>query len=469
MILLKGGEIISPKESFLGDLLIEGERIRKVFRAEETEAEKDFLASLPLPAEVVDAQGLLLFPGFIDAHTHFDLHVAGTVTCDDFASGTRSAIAGGTTTIVDFGTQYPGETLEEGYRNWQKKADVGSSCDYSFHMSLTDWNETAKKDCQRMMEEGLSTFKIYMTYDTKVEDDEILSILKRLREVHGITGCHCENHGIIKELQEEYIADPIKKGSVSSHPLTRPAEAEAEAISRYLRIAEVADAPVIDVHLTCEEGLREIRTARERGQTVYAETCPHYLLLTEDVYRKPWDEAARYVCSPPLRKSSDQEALWKGLAQGEIQTVSTDHCAFTTEQKRLGQEDFRKIPGGMPGVETRGILMYSEGITKGRLSKERFAAVMSENPARLYGMYPKKGALREGADADIVLIDPKARGVISAETQHSACDYTPYEGKKVDGAIKAVFLRGEKVVENNIILSENRGKFVVRGEFQDVK
>ena len=256
MILIENGTLVSPRESFLGDILIEGEKIKKIFRKDSPnfQAEKDAALASENAIERIDAGGKLIFPGFIDCHTHFELHVAGTVTCDDFPSGTKAAISGGTTSIVDFGTQYKGETLMEGFKNWQKKADLGASCDYGFHMSISDWNEEASKQCQNMMDEGLSTFKVYMTYDIQVDDEEMFYILKRLKEVGGITGVHCENTGMIAALQKKYSADENTRKSVSSHYLSRPDDAEAEAINRMLYIADVVDTPIIDVHLTCEKG-----------------------------------------------------------------------------------------------------------------------------------------------------------------------------------------------------------------------
>ena len=383
--LLKGGTVVSGSGSVPADVLIEGEKIAAVGTGEEIGRLADG------DTEVVDVSGCLLFPGFIDAHTHFDLHVAGTVTADDFETGTRAAVRGGTTTIVDFGTQYPGETLADGLKNWHEKADGKCSCDYGFHMSITDWNPSVSREIDDMMEQGVSSFKLYMTYDTQVDDETIFAILRRLKEAGGITGVHCENSGMIAALQAE--AKAAGRMGVSSHPATRPAAAEAEAIGRLLRLAEVVDIPVVVVHLTCREGYDVIMEARRRGQKVYAETCPQYLLMDDSLYRLPGMEGAKYVCAPPLRGKADQECLWRALAAGDIQTVSTDHCSFTTEQKLLGKDDFTKIPGGMPGVETRGVLLYTCGVDQGRISRENMCQVLSENPARLYGMFPEKGPI----------------------------------------------------------------------------
>ena len=453
-ICISNGTIVTPQESFVGDIYIEDGKIAEVVRR----GGVDHVVG----DRVIDASGKLIFPGFIDAHTHFDLHVAGTVTCDDFYSGTRAAISGGTTTIIDFGTQYRGESLRQALENWKGKAKGGTFCDFGIHMTITDWNERTKKECADMMELGASTFKVYMTYDTQIDDKTLFEVLVRLKEVGGITGCHCENTGLIEALRDEAAATG-GRAKVSSHYKTRPAAAEAEAIGRLLHLAEAADAPVIDVHLTCEEGLQEIRHARERGQTVIAETCPQYLLMDDSLYEPPGFEGAKYVCAPPLRKASDREALWRALAEGEIQTVATDHCAFTFEQKKLGELDFRKIPGGMPGVETRGIAIWSEGVTTGRLTKERMCEVLAEAPARIYGLYPQKGVIAPGADADLVILDPEGNTPVTAATQVSRCDYAPLEGRVFNGSIEQVYLRGELAADANGIYSEGRGEYLRRG------
>ena len=450
--LFKGGQVVSSSGVVGMDVLVDGEKIVEVGEG----------LSLD-DGNVVDVEGGLLFPGFIDGHTHFDLHVAGTVTADDFATGTKAAVKGGTTTIVDFATQYPGETLVEGLDNWHRKADGKCSCDYGFHMSVTDWNPEVSRELLRMMEEGVSSFKLYMTYDTQVDDKTIYEILKRLKEIGGIAGVHCENSGVIAALQEEAVR--AGKMGVLSHVLTRPAQAEAEAVSRLLRLAQIAKAPVLVVHLTCEEGLKEILSARERGQEVFAETCPQYLLMNKELYELPGFEGAKYVIAPPLRSARDEEVLWKALKDGQIQIISTDHCSFTTEQKELGREDFRRIPGGMPGVETRGILLYSEGVRKGRITEGEMCRLLSENPAKLFGMYPKKGVIAPGSDADIVVIDPAASGVIRAEEQLQNVDYAPFEGLNVQGKIAQVYLRGEKVVEDGKVLKELTGRYVARGKY----
>lgn len=449
-ILLKGGMIVSPKGIKKADVLISGEKIVAVGKR------------LAADAAVVNVGGKLIFPGFIDAHTHFDLEVSDTVTADNFASGTRSAIAGGVTTVVDFATQNKGESLSDALNNWHIKAFANSTCDYAFHMAISDWREDVRAELPAMFEQGVTSFKVYMIYDAmELSDREIYEIMTELKKYGGIVGCHCENSGLVGKLREEAVA----RGEITpaSHPKTRPDYAEAEAVRRFLTIAEAADAPAIVVHLSTREGYHEVLRARARGVRVYAETCPQYLLLDDSVYDRPFNESAKYVCSPPLRKSEDKKTLWQALHENRLDTISTDHCSFTLEQKRAGLSDFTKIPNGMPGVETRAILMYTYGVRKKRISIPQMCAYLSENPAKLYGMYPKKGAIRVGSDADIVVFDPRSSGVISQQSSHSACGYNPYEGVRTEGRIERVYLRGQLVFSGGELTLTNRGKFVTRG------
>jgi dihydropyrimidinase len=454
---LHGGSVVSGSGACLADLLIDGEKIAAVGRP-------DVIQQMAGPeAGFTDVTGCLLLPGFIDAHTHFDLSVAGTVTADDFASGTKAALKGGTTTVIDFATQYRGETLQQGLANWHGKADGKCSCDYGFHMSISEWNDAVSQEIDDMMRAGVTSFKLYLTYDTMVDDKAVFEILCRLKEVGGIAGVHCENDGLIAALRDRAVA--AGRMGVASHPATRPAAAEAEAIDRLLRLAQVADAPVIIVHLTCREGYDVIEMARQRGQQVYAETCPQYLLLDRQVYETPGFAGAKYVCAPPLRTVADQEQLWQGLAAGTVQTVSTDHCSFTWQQRQLGRDDFRKIPGGLPGVETRGLLLYTYGVAAGRLSLARYCQALSENPARLYGLYPRKGVLAPGSDADIVVLRPGVDGTITAKGQLQRVDYSPYEGFKTAAAIEQVYLRGTKAVDDGAVVAERQGMYIPRGKY----
>ena len=451
--LLKGGTVISGSGQKRADVLIEGEKIAGIGR------------DLRTADRVVDVSGCLLFPGFIDAHTHFDLDVAGTTTADDFFTGTRAALRGGTTTVIDFACPNKGESLHHGLDLWHHKADGKAFCDYGFHMTIDDWNEAIRAELPDMFAQGISSFKMYLTYPAMMLGDrEIYWALKELKRLGGIAGFHCENAGVIDGM----VAERRAAGELgpASHPLTRPPFLEAEAVSRLLRIAQAADCPVIIVHLTNREALLEVDHARKRGQTVYVETCPQYLLLDESVYfNEDYSAAARYVCAPPLRAREEQEYLWKGLRRGSIQTVSTDHCSFTLAQKDMGREDFTKIPGGLPGVETRGELMYSYGVVKRRIGITQMCRVLSENPARLYGLYPRKGVLRPGSDADIVVYDPGASHVIRAEDSAANVDYSPYEGFVTAGGIRQVWLRGRLSVAGGKVLAEEpTGRYMARGK-----
>ncbi len=451
--LFKNGTVVSGRGTRRADVLVENEKILQVGRN----------LSDPL-ARAIDVTGKLLMPGFIDAHTHFDLDVCNTTTADDFDSGTKSAIRGGTTTIVDFACPNKGESLHHGLDLWHRKADGKCWCDYGFHMTIDDWNAEIEKEIDDMYAAGISSFKMYMTYPAMMIGDEAMyKALKKLKEKGGICGVHCENSGVINALIEEKKA--AGEMGVSSHPGTRPDFLEAEAVSRLLRIAQAVDIPVVIVHLTNAATLAEVTAARRRGQKVYVETCPQYLVLDDSVYyNEDFSRAARYVCAPPLRKPEDCRALWAGLRKGDIQTISTDHCAFTLAQKDAGRGDFTKIPGGLPGVEARGELVYSFGVTTRKISLATMCKVLSENPAKLYGMFPRKGIIAPGADADIVVYDPQADHILRAEDMVSRAGYTPYEGFVTHGSVSQVWLRGKLMVENGHVIGEQEGQYIVRGK-----
>ena len=451
--LFRGGTVVSGRGTRRADILVEGEKILEVGRHITRKADP-----------IIDVTGMLLMPGFIDAHTHFDLDVCNTTTADNFTTGSRAALRGGTTTVVDFACPNKGESLHHGLELWHRKADGRTCCDYGFHMTIDDWNPQIEAEIDDMYAAGISSFKMYMTYPAMmIGDNAMYHALKKLKEKGGICGVHCENSGVINALIEEKKA--AGEMGVSSHPETRPDFLEAEAVSRLLRIAQAVDIPVVIVHLTNAATLAEVTAARRRGQKVYVETCPQYLVLDDSVYyNEDYSQAARYVCAPPIRKAEDCRALWAGLRKGDIQTISTDHCAFTLAQKDAGRGDFTKIPGGLPGVEARGELVYSFGVATRKISLATMCKALSENPAKLYGMFPRKGIIAPGADADIVVYDPQADHILRAEDMVSRAGYTPYEGFVTHGSISQVWLRGRLMVENGQVIGEQEGQYIVRGK-----
>ncbi len=448
--LFRGGTIVSAAGCKKADLLIQDETILSVGSSLSDE-----------DAVVIDVTGKYLFPGFIDAHTHMDLDVSDTVTADGFDTGTKAELSGGTTCIVDFATQNKGESLACALKNWHKKADGKASCDYAFHLALSDWNPDICAELGEAVKAGICSFKLYTTYDAMVVDDKaVYEILTRLKELGGIAGIHCENKGMIDARLDQVLLEKKNRRSVADYPFTRPALAEAEAVSRILKIAACVDTPVIIVHLSSKEGYEEVMRARENGQTVYVETCPQYLLLDESRYMQEAGQARKYMIAPPLRKKADQQVLWKALSDGQIQTVCTDHCSFTVQQKEAGKDDFAKTPCGMPGAEERPALLYHYGVRSGKLTPEQMCAYLSENQAKLYRLYPKKGSLQPGSDADIVVWDPQAEWELSAKTQQSASDYCPFEGTRLTGRAVQVYLRGMLAAEYGEIKKEYAGRYL---------
>ncbi|MDO4619130.1 MAG: dihydropyrimidinase [Lachnospiraceae bacterium] len=448
MIIIQNGVLVTPNGKKQTSLAMENGKIVKIGEI------------VPGPDdEVVDASGCYVYPGFIDGHTHLDLEVAGTVTADDFESGTAAAAAGGTTCVVDFATQYKGDTVLNALQTWQKKAEGKSHTNVAFHMAICDWNEQTKKDLPALREAGVTSFKVYMAYDTAVSDAEILEILDAIRPFGGILGCHCENGGLVTELQQKELAEGHTEPS--AHPLSRPAEVEAEAVNRFCYLGKLADMPINVVHLSTKLGLEEIREARAHGQTVYIETCPQYLLLDDSNYSKEGFEGAKYVCSPPLRKKADIEALKLAVLTGEVDTIATDHCSFNYEtQKKAGIGNFTKIPNGAPGIEHRPVMMMH--IFGDDLDPNAYCRLMSSNPAKLYGMYPQKGALLEGSDADVTVWDPNVKWVIRASEMTQNVDYTPFEGMEVSGRARFVYVNGVLAAHDGVPTAEHPGTYVKR-------
>ncbi len=455
-LLIKNGTVVTAEKSSRMDVRIKGESIVELGE------------NLPVQGEqVIDAAGKLIFPGFIDPHTHFDLDAGDFYTADDFESGSKAAIVGGTTMVLDFATQNKGETLKEALENWHRRADGKSSCHYSFHMSISDWNEYTKQELKDMTAAGITSYKIYMAYDNlKVNAGVMYEILKAVKEEGGIIGVHCENGDLLNTLIREQKA--LGNLSPKYHPLTRPGVVEAEAVHELLTVARLADTPVNIVHISAKESIEVVRAARALGQKVFVETCPQYLLLEDSKYDLPGFEGAKYVLSPPLRKKEDMECLWQAWKNNEIDTIGTDHCSFHFKgQKERGLHDFSRIPNGIPGVEHRPALLYTYGVTENRITKEQFCAALSTKPAKEYGMYPKKGVIAVGSDADLVIWDPEYRGTISAAEQLQKVDYTPYEGIAVKGRAEEVLLQGKLVFEQGSIILEKAGRYIHRGTCQD--
>ena len=418
----------------------------------------------PRPGEnVIDCSGCLVMPGGIETHSHLDLEAMGTVTADDFLTGTRSALAGGTTTVLDFATQFHGESLKEGLRRWHEKARGQAVTDYGFHLAMTQWRPEFAEEMAEIVAAGVTSFKMYMAYrdSMMVEDDEIYAALSASSRLGATIGFHCENGLMIDALVREELAH----GNTGAfyHQRTRPPALEREALGRLSMIAELLDAQHYIVHLSTAETLEEVRRARKRGSKVVAETCPQYLLLDNSLYGTPENDALavrQYVMSPPLRTPENLDALWTGLANGDIQFVGTDHCSFNLHGQKDQASDFTKIPNGAPGIELRLALLYTYGVAQKRLSVERFVAVTSENAARYFGLYPRKGTLLPGSDADIVVYDPRPSGTVRHDELHDNVDHTPYEGRRIQGRVRDVFLRGQHLFRDGA-LAEN----LAPGEF----
>ena len=454
--LIRNGRIVTAQDDYQADLLIDGEVISAIGRSLKTEA-----------GQVVDATGLLVLPGGVDVHTHLDMPFGGTVSSDDFETGTRAAAYGGTTTLIDFAIQSKGQSMRTALDTWVRKAEAKATIDYGFHMIVTDLPDARIEEMNSLIRDGVTSFKLFMAYPgvLMVDDGTIFKAMKNASRYGGLVCMHAENGSVIDLIVKEALAQG--KTAPKYHALTRPTTAEAEATGRAIALAEIADAPVYIVHLSCAEALSKVREARDRGIPAYAETCPQYLFLSIEDYDRPGFEGAKYVFTPPLREKWNQEELWRGLAQDHLQVISTDHCPFCfKEQKELGRDDFTKIPNGGPGVETRLSLVYNGGVRTGKITLNRFVELVSTAPAKMFGLFPRKGAITVGSDADVVLFDPEAEATISASTHHMRIDYSLYEGWRVRGVPRKVFSRGRLIVDGDTFLGRaGAGSFVRRSTY----
>ena len=445
--LVRNGTVVTASDAYPGDVLVDGERVALIG------------TSLDVHADcVIDATGKYVLPGGIDVHTHLDMPFGGSASADDFESGTTAAAFGGTTSIVDFAIQYPGQTLHHAWDAWMRKASGKAVIDYGFHMVITELNDQVEAEMDALVDQGVTSFKLFMAYPgvLMLDDASMLRALLRTGKNGGTICVHAENGGAIDVLVTRALAEG--KTAPRYHALTRPARAEAEATHRAIALAEIAGVPVYLVHVSSAEALAIVADARGRGVPAFAETCPQYLFLSSENYDEPGFDGAKYVMSPPLREKAGQEALWRGLAADDLQVVSTDHCPFRMkDQKALGRDDFSKIPSGIPGIETRMSLMYDGGVRAGRISLNRFVDLMSTAPAKIFGLFPRKGTIAPGSDADLVVFDPHRTITLSAGTLHTNVDYSPYEGRQVTGATDTVMSRGRVIIENGALVGRGGG------------
>jgi dihydropyrimidinase len=452
-LLIKHGTIVTSVDRYEGDVFIDGDKIATIG------------TSLTIAADrVIDATNKYVLPGGIDVHTHLDMPFGGTTSADDFESGTIAAAHGGTTTVVDFAIQYKGQTLHHAWDTWMQKADGRAAIDYGFHMIITELSDQVEQEMDALVREGVTSFKLFMAYPGvfMLDDGSIFRALQRTARNGGTICMHAENGGVIDVLVKKALAEG--KTAPKYHALTRPARAEAEATHRAIALAEIAGVPIYIVHLSAAEALEMVTEARDRGLPAFAETCPQYLFLSYDNYEEPEFEGAKYVMSPPLRARETQDRLWRGLAFGDLQAISTDHCPFCMkEQKTLGRNDFSKIPNGAPGIETRMSLVYDGGVRPGRISLNQFVDLTATSPAKIFGLFPRKGTIAPGSDADLVVFDPKKKVRLSAKTLHMKVDYNPYEGREVTGAADTVISRGRVVIDAGTFTGRaGAGSFVKR-------
>jgi dihydropyrimidinase len=456
-VLIKNGKVVTASAEFFADVYCEEEKIVAIGKSLNVSADRE-----------IDATGKLVIPGGIDPHVHLEMPFMGTYSSDDYETGTRAALFGGTTSVIEFILQTQGDTLHNALKTWQDKSIHKAVGDFSYHMAVTDFNDDVAKEVVQMIEEeGITSFKTFMAYKgaLMIDDGQMVALMKVVKKHGGLVTVHATNGDIIDALVEKNVA----AGNTAPlyHYLSQPEVTEAEASARFADMLEYTGCPGYIVHMTCEGALNAVRRATTRNQKIFVETCSQYLMIDASLYER--EDGAKWVMSPPLREKKDQEALWSGINQGLIQVVGTDHCPFMLEQKAMGKDNFAKIPNGHPAIEHRMEFMYSEGVRKGRISLPKFVELCSTNAAKIFGMYPRKGDIAIGADADIVIFDPEKRHTISVDTHHMRCDYSAYEGWEVTGKVETVLLRGRVAIEDETcLIKPGEGKFIPRGKTSKV-
>lgn len=451
-LLIKNGRIITADTDYVADIFVDGETIHTIGKNLSVKANQE-----------IDASSMLIFPGGVDPHVHLDMPFMGTFSSDTYETGTRAALFGGTTTVIDFVLQKQGNSLQSALDEWRSRSDNNCVADYSFHMAVTDFNNNTRKEIQHMIEnEGITSFKTFMAYKgaLMIDDRQMIGLMEEVKQHGGLINVHATNGDMIDYLVQKHREEG--KLSPLYHYLSQPEVTEAEASERFIDMANYTGCPGYIVHLTCEGALNAVRNATKRNQKVFVETCIQYLILDASLYEKDF-EGAKWVMSPPLRERKDQETLWAGINQGLVHVVATDHCPFMWEQKKMGTKDFSKIPNGHPAIENRMELLFSEGVNKGRITLNKYVEVTCTNPAKIFGMFPRKGTIAVGSDADIVIFDPGKKHKLSAKTHHMNVDYSGYEGWEVEGKVKTVLLRGEVAIEHNECkVQKGFGKFIKR-------
>ncbi|MCD4773284.1 MAG: dihydropyrimidinase [Bacteroidales bacterium] len=452
-LLIKNGIIINANNSFEADILCKNGKINKIEKKLKPKSKPDI---------IVDATDCYVFPGGIDPHVHMHLPTPAGFSSDDFLSGSKAALFGGTTTIIDFVTPKIGQSLPEALSERKKEAS-NSIIDYSFHVSPVEWTKTSKQEIKSIIKDkGINSFKIYMAYKDTIglDDEDILKVMKAVGKAGGIVTSHCELGDDIKKLKNSFA----ENGNLSPefHPKSRPAEMESKAVKRAIELAKIADCPLYIVHVSAKESLKYIKRAQKDGQKVFAETCPQYLLLNDLKYKGEFHKTAPFVLSPPLRKQEDNEALWEAIIDRTIQTIGTDHCPFMLKQKEFGLNDFNRIPSGVGGVEHRLALLFTFGVLTNRITLNRFVEIISTQAAKIFGLYPAKGEITENSDADLIIWNPEKENIISAKTHHQNCDTNIFENIKTKGAVKYLIKNGEIVIQDGELLKEIKGSFLKR-------